>query len=57
MPEAVGELANWCFTNPSVKTIIAETDTNNIASQRTLQKNNFQIIKTEPEAITWKLEF
>ena len=56
MPEAVGELAKWCFTNETVKAIIAETDDDNIASQRTLEKNNFKIIKTEPGNINWKLE-
>lgn len=56
MPEAVGELAKWCFGNESVKAIIAETDDDNIASQRTLEKNNFKIIKTEPGNIIWKLK-
>ncbi|MCL9805777.1 GNAT family N-acetyltransferase [Flavobacterium amniphilum] len=56
MPEAVGELAKWCFTNQTVKAIIAETDDDNIASQRTLKKNNFKITKTEPGNIVWRLE-
>jgi [ribosomal protein S5]-alanine N-acetyltransferase len=56
MPEAVGELAKWCFGNESVKAIIAETDDDNIASQRTLEKNNFKIIKTEPGNIVWRLD-
>lgn len=56
MPEAVGELAKWCFGNEAVKSIIAITDENNIASQRTLEKNKFKIVKTEPGNIVWRLE-
>lgn len=56
MPEAVAELTRWCFSNITVKSVIAETDSDNIASQRTLEKNNFKIIKTEPGNIIWKLE-
>lgn len=56
MPEAVAELTKWCFSNITVKSVIAETDSDNIASQRTLEKNNFKIIKTEPGNIIWKLE-
>jgi ribosomal-protein-alanine N-acetyltransferase len=56
MPEAVAALTQWCFSNNVVKAVIAETDDNNIASQRTLEKNNFKIIKTEPGNIIWKLE-
>jgi RimJ/RimL family protein N-acetyltransferase len=56
MPEAVAALTQWCFSNNAVKAVIAETDDDNIASQRTLEKNNFKIIKTEPGNIIWKLE-
>lgn len=56
MTEAVAKLTEWCLNNKAVKAVIAETDSDNIASQRTLEKNNFKIIKTEPGNIIWKLE-
>ena len=53
--EAIGEIAKWTFENTSVKTIIAETDSENLSSQRTLEKNKFKKSKIEIDNIIWRL--
>ena len=43
-------LSDWAFTN-KVKTITAQTDKSNIASQKVLEKNGFQIDKKSKNEI------
>jgi [ribosomal protein S5]-alanine N-acetyltransferase len=56
MTEAIGAISAWAFSQPNVKTIVAETDQSNLASHRTLAKNNFKPYKKVESMIWWKLE-
>lgn len=40
--EMVGGLLNWVQEQPGVRRVIAETDSENIASQKVLEKNHFR---------------
>lgn len=56
MTEAIGVITSWAFKQPNVKNILAETDQANLASHRTLAKNNFKPYKKVESMIWWKLE-
>lgn len=56
MTEALNLLCNWAFTQPEVKIIIAETDKSNLASQRTLKKNNFIPFAETDLNYYWRLD-
>jgi len=56
MTEAIGAIVGWALHQPDVKTILAETDQNNLASHRTLAKNNFKPFKKVESMIWWKLD-
>jgi RimJ/RimL family protein N-acetyltransferase len=56
MTEAIGGIIKWAFEQPGVKTILAETDTDNIASHKTLSKNNFTIFKQVENMTWWRLD-
>ncbi len=56
MTEAIGAIAGWALNQPEVKTIHAETNQNNLASHRTLAKNNFKPYKKVESMIWWKLD-
>lgn len=55
MTEAIAGLINWAFEQKGVNSILAETDPNNIASQRVLKKNGFIIETQTNENICWRL--
>jgi ribosomal-protein-alanine N-acetyltransferase len=54
MSEAIAAVTTWAFNQPGVKTILAETEQQNIASHRTLEKNNFKIYKTTEAMLLWR---
>jgi [ribosomal protein S5]-alanine N-acetyltransferase len=54
MTEAIAAIANWAFVQPKVKTILAETDQQNIASHRILEKNNFKTYQTTEAMLLWR---
>ncbi|MFA7725050.1 MAG: GNAT family N-acetyltransferase [Candidatus Izemoplasmatales bacterium] len=54
--EAVKALCTFAFTFAEVKTIIAETDPKNIASQRVLQKCGMVKYQADEKSIWWRLE-
>ncbi len=56
MTEALGAMIEWAFSQPGVKTMLAETDQTNEASHRTLLKNNFKQDKEVDKMIWWKLD-
>lgn len=56
MTEAVGEMVTWAFTQPNVKAVTAQTNPNNIASQKILQKNNFVQCGQTTENILWRID-
>lgn len=54
MTEAIQLLLQWAFTQPGVDVIIAETENTNIASHRTLEKNNFRKYQVKEEMCWWR---
>ena len=54
MTEAVGAMVDWALKRNDIKSILAETDKNNNASIRILQKNNFSQISTKGNMLWWK---
>ncbi|MEO5777598.1 MAG: GNAT family protein [Flavobacterium sp.] len=55
MIEAVNTISQWAFEQENVKSIIAQTDPSNIASQKILENNNFLNLGLGDEYLNWKL--
>jgi RimJ/RimL family protein N-acetyltransferase len=55
MTEAVGKFCEWALTDEKIETIIAETEIENIASKRVLERCGFVRYKEEKTA-WWKLK-
>ena len=55
MTEAVGGMIDWAKQRPDVHFILAETDNENIASIKIVQKNNFQLFDTRGKMLWWKV--
>lgn len=55
MTEAIGAFARWAWAQPDVKAIIAETDKDNFASQKILEKNRFSSYRVQDEMVWWRL--
>lgn len=55
MTEAIGGVVTWIKSQTDVKTLLAQTDKDNLSSHRTLIKNNFEPYRTEEDKIWWKL--
>lgn len=53
MTEAVEAMCGWAFAQPDVRTILAETERENGASQRVLQRCAFRLYR-EAETLWWK---
>lgn len=53
--EALQVMTKWGFKNQNLKTIIADTPVNHLASQRVLIKNNFVETSLDEELIHWSL--
>jgi [ribosomal protein S5]-alanine N-acetyltransferase len=52
---AVGMISKWALAQPQVHGILAETNANNQASQKILQKNGFSILKQNADnIIVWQ---
>ena len=56
MTDAIRVILHWAFAQPGVKTVIAETESSNIASHRTLEKNNFRKYKVAGERYWWRCD-
>lgn len=56
MTEAVGGMIVWAFQQNGVKAILAETDPENVASHRVLEKNAFQVQRQTADTIYWRLD-
>ena len=56
MTEAVKALCEWAMNQPDVKSVIAETDRGNYASQRVLQKCGMTKFQDSDIGFWWKLE-
>jgi len=55
MTEAINEFCKAAFLNEKIKTIVADTEKGNIASEKVLERCGFKKYKEE-ETIWWKLE-
>ncbi len=53
--EALANMVNWIFKNPSVKSIIADTLIDGYASQKVLKKNGIDLVGEVEEGLRWKL--
>lgn len=56
MTEAVGAMIAWAFQQDGVKVILAETDPENVASHRVLEKNAFIVQRKTTDTIYWRLD-
>jgi RimJ/RimL family protein N-acetyltransferase len=56
MTEAIRVIMQWAFAQPGVKSVIAETNNTNIASHRTLEKNNFRKYNVTEEMCWWRCD-
>ncbi|GAB3174689.1 GNAT family N-acetyltransferase [Telluribacter humicola] len=56
MTEALRGLVYWAFEQPRVTCVVAETEKDNIASQRTLQKLNFEQYLEKEGMLWWQLK-
>ena len=56
MTEAVEAFCCWAFAQHSVKAILAETDLQNIASQKVLTKNAFSYYRQIGDWLWWRLD-
>jgi [ribosomal protein S5]-alanine N-acetyltransferase len=55
MSEAVKRMIDWAVHEPEVTHVLAETDENNIASIRILEKNNFQMFDRVGKMKWWRI--
>ncbi len=55
LAQAVTLMCEWAFTHPEVSVIEAETDLENLASQRVLQRKGYQPYRVEGSHIWWRL--
>lgn len=56
MTEAIGAIVKWAFSQQGVLSIIAETEKNNPASHRILEKNGFAQYKQSDQMIWWRVD-
>ena len=55
MTEAVGGMIKWADLQPDIKSIIASTDKDNLASSTVLQNNDFMLVGETDTLFKWKL--
>lgn len=56
MTEAVQAMCEWALSQSGVNSVIAETDKENVASQKVLKKCGMQKFKESDTSFLWKLE-
>lgn len=56
MTEAVLVICEWALDQPKVKVVIAETDRDNYASQKVLQRCGMKLYAETDDSLFWKLE-
>lgn len=54
MSEMVGGLVKWASQQPGVQRIVADTDVENVASQKVLMKNGFQLFDRVEDMLWWE---
>ena len=55
MTEAIGAFTRWAWVQSGIKAIVAETDKDNFASQKILEKNGFSSYRVQDEMVWWRL--
>ena len=55
MTETVKKLSQWALTQKDVKWVVAETNIDNIASQKVLEKSGFERFKIDSESYWYKI--
>lgn len=55
MTEMVGGLVRWAAEQPGVRRVIADTDVENVASQKVLEKNGFSLFNRIEHLLWWEL--
>jgi len=53
--EATKAVINWALSQPTVQTVTAGCDRDNIASKRVLEKVGMQLVETRKNILVWKL--
>ncbi|MET1056730.1 MAG: GNAT family N-acetyltransferase [Pedobacter sp.] len=56
MTEALASISAWAFRHPGVNIIIAQTDRDNVATHRVLNKNNFMPFAEADNFLWWRLD-
>ncbi|WP_420148258.1 GNAT family N-acetyltransferase [Spirosoma sp.] len=54
MTEMVAGLVNWASHQPNVQRIVADTETENVASQKVLEKNGFRLFDRVENMLWWE---
>jgi [ribosomal protein S5]-alanine N-acetyltransferase len=54
MTEALGGMVRWMKTRKAIRSILAQTDKDNLPSHRTLVKNGFVQFKTTEDKLWWR---
>jgi RimJ/RimL family protein N-acetyltransferase len=57
MSEMVGGLVSWAGKQPGIRRVVADTDVENVASQKVLEKNNFSLFDRIENLLWWQYEF
>jgi [ribosomal protein S5]-alanine N-acetyltransferase len=53
--EATKAVIDWTLSQPSVQTVTAGCDPDNIASKRVLEKSGMQVVESREKILVWKL--
>lgn len=57
MSEMVGGLMQWVGRQPDVQRVVADTDVENVSSQKVLVKNGFQLFDRRENMLWWEYVF
>ena len=57
MAEMVSGLIRWAGEQPAVLRVVADTDAENVASQKVLEKNGFRLFDQIEEMLWWEYTF
>lgn len=57
MTEMVGNMVDWAGQQPDVWRVVADTDVENVASQKVLEKNQFQLFDRIETMLWWERLF
>jgi len=54
MSEIVGGLLSWASQQPGIQRVVADTDAENVASQKVLEKNKFKLFDRVENMLWWE---